>query len=279
MRLPHYIKNILIFLPIIFGGGLTDRNLLISSVVGAAAFCLLSSAVYILNDIADRKNDAMHPMKKSRPIASGKVTVLNAALFCIALLIASFLLNYAASGSAYTWIVLAAYASVNILYSIFRLKDVPIADITILALGYLIRVLYGAALTGISISGWMYLTVIALSYFMGLGKRRGEFLKCSDSAREVLKHYNASFLEKYMYLCLNLGIVFYSLWTIDSASEAAVSMKIWSVPMVIIACMRYSLVLEREQQEDPIQLILKDKSLLAILGFYGIYMLIALYVL
>lgn len=184
-----------------------------------------------------------------------------------------------ASGSLYTWVVLGIYVAVNVLYSLFRLKNVPIADITILALGYLIRVLYGSALTEISISGWMYLTVIALSYFMGLGKRRVEFLKCSDSAREVLKHYNASFLEKYMYLCLTLGIVFYSLWTIDSASEAAVSMKIWSVPMVIIASMRYSLVLEREQQEDPIQLILKDKPLLLILGAYGLYMLLTLYVL
>ena len=103
----------------------------------------------------------------------------------------------------------------NLLYS-FGLKNVPVADIAILVSGFLLRVLYGSSITGIEISKWLYLTVIAMSFYLGLGKRRNELEKHGgESTRKVLEAYNKNFLDKNMYMCLSLAIVFYSLWCTD----------------------------------------------------------------
>jgi 4-hydroxybenzoate polyprenyltransferase len=156
------------------------------------------------------------------------------------------------------------------------LKNIPIVDIAILAFGFLLRVLYGSVETGIEISGWLYLTVIALAFYLGLGKRRGEILNYSkDNTRSVLKFYNQGFLDKSMLMCVTLGIVFYSLWTVDAQTIARVGGQqlVWTVPLVIMIFFKYSLTVEGKSDGDPVEVVLKDKLLLILIAILGLTLL------
>lgn len=165
----------------------------------------------------------------------------------------------------------------NVLYSI-KLKHMPIVDIVILALGFLFRVLYGSEITGIGISNWLYLTILVFSFYMGLGKRRNEFRKVGNEGRKVLKYYNETFLTNNMYMCMALGIVFYSLWCIDINSQNNKFINIiWTVPLVMVICMRYSLHIEGDSLGDPVDVLLSDKMLIGLTSIYAIIMFLMLY--
>lgn len=167
----------------------------------------------------------------------------------------------------------------NILYS-FWLKHIPILDVVILASGFLIRVLYGSNITNIQISNWLYLTILVFSFYMGLGKRRNEYKKMGTNGRKVLEFYNESFLNNNMYMCMALGIVFYSLWCIDvNKASTGIFNIIWTVPIVLIICMKYSLNIENESHGDPVDVILGDKILLLLGVIYTILMFLWIYVL
>ena len=130
----------------------------------------------------------------------------------------------------------------------------------------------GFNVTGIEISKWLYLTIIAMSFYLGLGKRRNELLKQKGNSRKVLKYYNQGFLDKNMYMCLALTIAFYSLWSVDPITIERVSNTdlVWTVPFVILICMKYSLNIEGNSDGDPVEVVLKDKALLAMLAIYGV---------
>ena len=130
------------------------------------------------------------------------------------LLIISTTLNLIIKTNILACVIFYGYLAINILYSI-KLKHIPILDIAILTSGFLLRLLYGAEITGIGISNWLYLTILSFSFYMALGKRRNELTKIGNETRRVLEYYNKSFLDNNMYTCMALGIVFYSLWCID----------------------------------------------------------------
>lgn len=273
MRIKHYLKNILIFLPIVFSGNFFDVNNLLKCIWGFLSFSMLASVIYIVNDIKDVEKDKKHIEKCKRPIASGKLKIKNAIIFLIVLLIISFVFNYMACGinNVYSYIFLLAYLILNVLYS-FGLKNEPIIDIVILVSGFLIRVMYGASIIGVEISNWLYLTVISGAFYMGLGKRRNEIKKQGDKSREVLKRYNQNFLDKNMYVFVALCIVFYSLWCVDSNTIIKIgsNILIWTVPVLMIIFMKYSLDIEGDSYGDPIDVIFNDKSLIAIIIMFVI---------
>lgn len=156
MRVHHYIKNILIFMPLIFSGNLTDRRKFTATLLGMIAFSLVTSAVYIINDIRDAEKDRMHPTKKNRPIASGAVTPFHAVVLMVFILIAAVVLLVVSDATAGSYALVILYLFINVAYSM-GLKDVPLLDVTILASGFLLRVLFGAVLTGTEVSEWLYL--------------------------------------------------------------------------------------------------------------------------
>ncbi len=269
IRAKHYIKNLLIFFPLIFSQNLFDLNLIGNVICGFFSFCFLSSAIYIINDIRDKENDRAHPTKKNRPIASGAISLGNAYTLFVLLIVASAILNLLVSnGGFFSWVYLASYFLLNVLYS-FGFKNIPIVDIAILAFGFLLRVLYGSAITSIEISEWLYLTIIAMSFYLGLGKRRGELkiMNKTEGARKVLKYYNKDFLDKNMYLCLALTITFYSLWTVDATTIARVGGEnlVWTVPLVILICMKYGLTVEGNSDGDPVEVVLGDRYLIILI--------------
>jgi 4-hydroxybenzoate polyprenyltransferase len=274
LRVKHYIKNVLIFAALLFSGQILVAGKLRDCSIGFIAFCLVSSAIYIFNDIRDRKSDALHPKKKMRPIASGKISVKAAiitAVLCLVLacICFSFVFNVMAL------FFLGIYVIINLLYS-WGLKNIPLVDVTILVLGFLIRVIYGAILSGIEVSGWLYLTVITFSFFLAFGKRRNEFkLSNSSDTRAVLKGYTPGFLDKSMYLCLAMANTFYALWTVgDSTTEHYNGNKIiFTVPIVLLISLKYCLNIEKEESDgDPTEVLFSDKALLVLCFVYAVIM-------
>jgi 4-hydroxybenzoate polyprenyltransferase len=176
-------------------------------------------------------------------------------------------------------LLLVLYLILNLAYS-FGLKNIPIVDITILVAGFLIRILYGAFVTGITISNWLYLTVIALSFYFALGKRRNELKHISDGeTRQVLKAYPINFLDKNMGMCLTLANVFYALWSMDEKTKSFYNNDylIFTVPIVLLITMKYSLDIEGESDGDPVEVLLHDKVLLALCVLYLAVMFMILY--
>lgn len=279
IRVKHYLKNILVFLPLIFSGKLFVAKELLYCTGAFFTFCCISSVVYILNDINDIENDRKHPVKRNRPLASGKVSKKEAVVIGVVLLLIACTINYFVSHVFLGWLLIVLYLGLNILYST-TLKKKPIVDIVILVTGFLIRVLYGSVINFVDLSNWLYLTVISGSFYVGLGKRRNEILKQGDKSREVLKHYNKEFLDKNMYVCVALCIVFYSLWCVDPTTITKLSNNylVWSVPIVMIILMKYSLDIEGNSFGDPVDVVFSDKVLLFMILLYSLLMFAIIYI-
>ncbi len=271
LRVKHYIKNLLIFIPMFFGGVFFDFSKLTAGMVGFWCFSFISSAIYILNDLKDIEKDRKHPIKKNRPLASGQIKPR------VAIVIMSLCIGVSCVLSFYldnfrSFVLLISYLGLNVAYSM-GLKNKPIIDIVILAAGFVIRIFYGGMITGVSISKWLYLVITSGSLYMGLGKRRNEMKKQTDTG-DVLKYYNVDFLDKNMYVCVALTIVFYALWTYEMPN-AQIS---WTIPIFIILLMSYSLDVEGNSDGDPVEVILHDKILIGILILYALFIFGLLYV-
>ncbi len=273
LRIKHYIKNVLVTAPLVFSQQLFNSTELICRIILAfVCFSLISSSVYIINDIMDRHQDAKHPVKCQRPIANGTISVISASVIAIILFIIAIISSLYLSISALT--ILVIYYALNLAYCI-KLKHIPVIEVAILASGFVFRILYGGYATGVEVSSWLYLTVLSGSFYLGLGKRRNELERFSgDKTRKVLSSYNSRFLDRNMYMFMAATICFYSLWAMGQGKWAT-----YSIPIVMIASMRYSLLVEGSSDGDPVDVILKDKMLLSLVAIYSVYILLAIYVL
>ena len=265
-RPKHWVKNILVLLPLICSGQLMDTGKLQRVLWAFLAFSFLASAVYCINDVRDRDKDRANPAKSGRPVASGAVSVHGALGLCGGLLALSVLCGILSGGAdPVSWCYLGLYLLLNLGYSL-GLKNLPLIDVAILAFGYLLRMLYGGRVTDIWLSQWLCLTVIAISFYFGLGKRRGEKLGVSGEKRLVLAFYSEGFLNSNMYMCATLAVVFYAMWAVDDQTIARTGsdMLVWTVPLVILLLMKYSLDIEGDSSGDPIEVLLQDKLLLTL---------------
>lgn len=278
MRVHHYIKNLLVFAALACSGQLFHLEKLAAGIAGFLAFSMVSSVVYIINDIRDVEKDRKHPTKCKRPIAAGTISTSRAWGLAIVLLLIAVVCNWRVFHVTST-LLLALYLVLNLAYS-FGLKNVPIVDVTILVAGFLIRILYGAFATEITISNWLYLTVIALAFYFALGKRRNELKQIGDGeTRQVLKAYPVNFLDKNMGMCLTLANVFYALWSMDEKTMSFYNNEylIFTVPIVLLITMKYSLDIEGESDGDPVEVLLHDKVLLTLCVLYLAVMFVILY--
>lgn len=274
IRIKHWIKNFLIFIPIICGEVINYNNML-TTLLGFFSFCFASSFIYIINDIKDIEKDKLHPRKKKRPLASGQISKKNAILVSILILLGSLMFNYLANmelvnSSLY---LLITYIVTNILYS-FGLKNIAIIDIVLLTLGFVLRVYYGSVLINIEVSNWLFLTIMSGALFLGLGKRKKELIYNKD-VRASLKDYNEQFLDKFQYTTLSMTILFYSLWTI----EKNIQYLVYTIPIIVIIFMRYCLDIEKQNEGDPATIFYSDIFLLITCLLYAIFMLFILVIL
>lgn len=273
MRCKHYIKNFLIFLPIIFSFQFQNITALITVILGFISFCFVSSIVYILNDACDIEKDRKHQTKCHRPLAAGTISKRAAYITIGVLTILVIGIQICMKANLWGVGILGLYLLLNIAYS-KSLKHKPLIDIVILVSGFFLRVLYGAVIIGVEISSWLYLTIISFSFYLSLGKRRNEIEKNGTQSRKVLQYYTKEFLDKNMYMCLALTIVFYALWCVSPMSMEKFNSQylIWTVPLVMIICMKYSLTVEGDSHGDPVEVLLSDKILMALVGLYVIIM-------
>ena len=272
MRIKHYIKNLLIFIPLIFSKNVLDKNLFFITLLGFVLYCLTASIIYIINDIKDVEKDKLHPIKKNRPIASGKISIKKAYLLSFILLVIIILIYFLFPIPKISSIVLGVYLLINIGYS-FGLKKILIVDVVLLVLGFILRIVYGAVIGNIEVSNWLYLTILVFAFFMGFGKRRNEIKKNKTKSRDVLEYYNYNFLDKIVYMFLTLLIAFYSLWAMSIPSDY----MIYTTFLVIIIMLKYTLNLEGDSFGDPVDMLLGDKVLLCVCVVYVIIVFFLLY--
>ena len=236
---------------------------------------MLSSFIYVINDIKDIEKDKLHPTKRNRPLASGKIKKSTAICIAVLMLILSISINILINNNVFniSLYILLSYIIINILYS-FGLKNIAIVDILLLASGFILRVYYGAAIINVEVSDWLFLTILSGSLFLGLGKRKKELIT-SEKSRKVLQEYNEAFLDKFQYVTLGLMLVFYSLWVI----EQDIKYLSFTIPLIIIIFMRYCLIIEKSDEGDPTTILYQDKFLIVLSLIFGISMIFFLVIL
>ena len=282
IRVKHWIKNLLVFLPVVFSKNLFNGDLFFKSVLAFIIFCFTSSVVYIINDISDIEKDKLHPDKKKRPLPSGRISIKSAWIVCAVLIaIIVGIMVFVSKTVNAMWLVFIPllYLVLNVLYSKI-LKHIAIIDVFVIVIGFLLRTVYGAVLTGIEISNWLYLMIIYLSFYLGFGKRRNEIIQNGTSSRKSLEKYNKDFLDKNMYMCLALAITSYSLWCVDVNTIARIGNNylIWSILLLMGILFSYSLDIENKSNGDPVEVVLNNKLLLSLVVLFVAYMYVVVYI-
>jgi 4-hydroxybenzoate polyprenyltransferase len=281
MRPKQWPKNILLYAGLIFDRQLTHLPSLARVTVGFFLFCLLSSVVYIINDLVDVEADRQHPTKRFRPIASGELSLWAARAAIVILLLIVFPLAYLLSP------VFAAFALVylllNLAYS-FNLKHVPILDVVVLASLYVLRVGAGVALISvISFSPWLYVSTTFLALFIGIGKRRAELNLLADGAnitRPVLEGYTLPLLDQLVTIVSSITIITYSLYTFAAENLPDNHTMMLTIPFVIYAIFRYLYLIQVEHSGGaPEEVLFSDRPLQVTLGLWGLAILLIFYIL
>lgn len=266
MRPQHYVKNLLVFLPLFFGGKLMNTEYLRNTLIAFTAFSLASSAVYCFNDICDAEGDRLDEKRKNRPIASGEISAKNAYILYALLIVMSLAVIFRSGLRAIVAVI--GYILINVAYSL-KIRDVKFADVAILTAGFLLRVFVGSAVTGIKISMFMLFTVTFFSMYMSFGKRYGE-MKYSHS-RKVLERYSEKTLRKAMNICAFAGLLTYFLWGI-SLGKALVTF-----PLVLIIIIRYDRNIEKSGLSSPVEILFTDKLLLVLAMVYSLSAFLVVY--
>jgi len=269
MRPHQWVKNTFVLTGLLFGHAWHDPALVTQVLFAFAAFCLVSSTVYVINDIVDIEQDRHHPKKRKRPLPSGKVTVSSAAIFAVLLGLAGFALAYFASPTVVY--ILLAYAIMNLAYSL-RLKHVVILDVFIIATGFMLRILAGTLGVGIPPSQWLLLCGLMVTLFLGFSKRRAEIIALTadkTSHRKVLEHYSPVLLDKMIVVTAAGLIMSYSLYTMnpDTIRIHGTANLIYTVPFVIYGVFRYIYMLHQQKSGgDPSSDIVRDPHMLIVLA-------------
>ena len=262
MRPHHYIKNIFIFIPLFFALKITDTSLVINAFIAFLAFSLAASSVYILNDYFDIDADKEHPKKRFRPLASGEVSRQEGIFLMVALFSASIALICFVSLSAS--LILLFYVGMNVAYSL-HLKHIAILDVTIIAIGFVLRLFMGSVVTGIALSHWIVIMTFLLALFMALAKRRDDVLIYQNTGkkmRKVVDGYNLQFLDIAMAIMASVVIIAYLMYTTSAdAMERVNSEYLYLTALfVIIGVMRYlQITFVLLNSGSPTQIVLKDK--------------------
>lgn len=260
IRPNQWIKNGFVFLGVVFSGDWQDPRMIFRVVSATLAFCLVSSAVYVFNDLTDQENDRRHPVKRLRPIAAGLVSPAVAWLLVVGLVVSGLALGFTIS--KVDAIILLVYLAQNIAYSKV-LKRVVLLDVFIISFGFMLRILSGTLGVGIDPSNWLLLCSMMLTLFIGFGKRwaeLGDSVDESGSLRPVLNRYNREVLNQFTGICAGGAILTYGLYTVDPATVALhhTSNLIYTIPFVIYGIFRYLYLIHTGEGGDPSKLVARD---------------------
>lgn len=267
VRPHHWIKNFFLFAPLVFSKNLLEWPLILLSVRAFISFCLVSGAIYTLNDLLDAPYDRQHPVKKNRPIASGRVSPPHALLLAVAFLILSAVLAWELDGRFQ--LVLATYFFINLLYSL-KLKDVVIIDAMVVSVGFMLRVIAGAFVIDVVLSEWIIICTFFISLFLSFSKRRAEmsFQQASDvgDTRIVLREYSIALVDQIILVCAAGALISYGLYTLADRTVGifGTDKLIYTTIFVAYGVFRYLYLIHKKQLgENPTLLVLTDVPLLA----------------
>ncbi|TAK12113.1 MAG: decaprenyl-phosphate phosphoribosyltransferase [Anaerolineae bacterium] len=276
MRPKQWAKNVLLFAALVFDRQLGNPTAVLDTLAGFALFSLTASAVYLVNDLRDVEADRQHPTKRNRPIASGALPVPTAKIVAVILPLLILPLAWRLSPAFLT--ILALYYTLNILYSIW-LKHQPIIDVLVLASFYILRVGAGVVLIQVErFSPWLYVAMLFLALFLGIGKRRAELAATEGSGRKVLQFYTLEFLDQLMIIVLTIAIVTYSLYTFSAPNLPENHTMMLTIPFVIYAIFRYLwLVKVGGHGEAPEDLLFSDRPLQADLVLWAATIFVIFY--
>jgi len=276
---PHqYTKNLFIFLPAFFAFKMGEVDLMLNAFVAFAAFCLTSSAVYVLNDWKDREEDRNHPKKRFRPIASGEIG--SGAAFLIMTIFLTGGISLSLIFLSNVFFLLIIYFSLNVAYS-FKLKHIPIIDISVISTGFVLRLFVGSQATDVELSHWIIVMTFLLALFLSLAKRRDDviiFLNTDQKLRRVIDGYNLKFLDSAMVMTASIVVLAYILWSItpEVASNLLTENTFLTSIFVVLGILRYmQIVFVENRSGDPSIILLKDFFLqLVLLGWLFSFILI-----
>jgi decaprenyl-phosphate phosphoribosyltransferase len=265
MRPHQWLKNVFVFAGMVFSQTWSNGPLVHRILLAFAAFCCASSLVYILNDWRDRASDALHPVKSKRPLATGAVSV-PAALALAGLLFVVGL--WLAADNRVLLMLLGLYIALNLAYS-WRLKHVPVVDVSIIATGFMLRLLAGTSAVGILPSRWMLLTGLFIALFLGFSKRKAETFHEPANQRSVMAHYPSALLDTYMAATMMATITTYSLYATSFEAQAQHGERlVYTVPAVIFGLLRYTYQVHQGRGEDVSRDLLRDPWILLALAVW-----------
>lgn len=274
MRPKQWVKNLFVLGPLIFSLSFLKPRKIEYSIIAFILFCLISSTVYIMNDIVDVEKDKIHPKKKNRPIASGAIKIPAAIISLIILLAISLIASYFVNFDLF--IVILIYFINNILYS-FKIKHIVIIDVISIAIGFILRVIAGALVIDVKLSGWILLCTFFISLFLGFEKRRNELLKLKGNAtehRKILDDYSEDLLNQISNICVPCTLVSYAMYTFIGHSNPYM---MFTNIFVVYGIFRYKyLVLQKGQGGSPTEALLTDKSLIINIILWAISSMIIL---
>ncbi len=293
----QWLKNLALFVTILFTGQLFVPNLLRATTLGFIAFCLLSSSNYIFNDVLDAPRDRKHPFKKFRPVASGKLPVNMALAISVIFVIAGLLISKSI-GSTFLFMAIA-FIIIQYAYTLF-LKHLSVIDILTITAGYLLRVYAGEAATGYHISIWLALAAVSLALFLAIGKRRAELTLIQGysgvvpkDTRASLSHYSEKLLDTYTAMFANSTFLSYAFFTFferpinrgfffqnyDAFTQGIPDRK-WmmvTVPFVLFGIMRYMQLIYEGKGESPEKILTSDLPLLTTVILWGASVIVVVY--
>jgi 4-hydroxybenzoate polyprenyltransferase len=283
MRPWQWTKNVVVLAALIFALPDKNQNIVFSSALplaiqGTLIFCLVSSAIYILNDIADMQSDAKHPVKRKRPIASGNLNPFTAIVIALALLVPSLALAYSLGFSFF--FVVISYLVIQLLYSVFWLKNIAILDVMIIAFGFVIREIAGATVISAKLSPWLLLCTFLLAMFLALCKRRAEkneLDEVSVTTRVSMKKYDIKVLDQMVSIVSAATIICYSIYTLSEPTYEKFGTYAlgFTIPFVMFGVFRYlDITYRKSEAQRPDKILLSDIPIIVNVLLYGLTVIV-----
>lgn len=279
MRIRQWTKNVFVLAAVVFDRQLLNPPAVAKSLAGFIIFCLLSSSVYLINDVMDAEADRQHPEKRNRPIASGQLKASTAVIAAVVLVLisvpASFIISF-----WFGWITVA-YFVINLAYSSW-LKHIPLLDVMIIAMGFVLRVAAGVTLVTVErFSPWLYVVTTLGALYIGFGKRRSELALLDKEAnhhRRVLDGYTIQLLDQLILIVSSTTIIAYSLYTFSAPNLPSNHTMMLTIPFVLYGVFRYLYLIQIKQAGGaPEELLLTDRPLQITIILWGIAVLVIFY--
>jgi 4-hydroxybenzoate polyprenyltransferase len=281
LRVPQWIKNLFVFVPLMFSLHLFDSGYFFSTLKAFIIFCVASSFIYVLNDIIDIKADAAHPQKKLRPLPSGKISKQSAWITSVVMLLLLIVLSFISPINFIYF--LTSFILLNIFYSIY-FKHIVILDIFSIAAGFTIRVLGGAAIINVPVSSWLVLTTMFISLFLGVMKRHSELEQVTElestPTRKVLAEYSLTFTNQMATVAAAGVIICYALYTVSQRTVSVFGTEnlIYTTPFVVFGIFRFMYLEYLNQKgENTTQVMLTDIPMILTVILYAAATIMIIY--